>query len=393
MSEAKLRQLVREGKASIIAIHGTPRSGSTIAGVIFAKLADISLNQPFEGVRSKFWDEAPADREGFAAEVYETGCRLIVDEIEKILEQQSHATILVKELCHLFTPTLWYQWIQIPERFLFTIREPHSQYFSHLSCLADWFFKSNGVLMKNPAMMLEKAEEAQTIDIQKFRLTMWGNPISYGLYQWQITLQHYQVLQAYLAENCKKLAVLDSIELRRNPEYAIGKTIEQLGLKVDNIDTIESGILDRFQDKVVDIRDTNRPTVRKAFTSKKILPLILGEVLDPYALPSESRAHICELIPLYLKLLYAPENAALTPCEQLAETVAGSDTWKLANVYPFVAYALLCWHQNQSSCPELKSVLEQLAHGSTQTVLGVEKPNSELFTDSFAAVDTYWQSS
>jgi hypothetical protein len=50
MSELSLKQLVSNGKATIIYIHGTARSGSTIAEIVFSQLSDRAIHQPFRGI-------------------------------------------------------------------------------------------------------------------------------------------------------------------------------------------------------------------------------------------------------------------------------------------------------------------------------------------------------
>lgn len=391
MSEARLKQLVSEGKATIFYIHGTARSGSTIAEVIFAKLAERAIHQPFAGLRHKLGGPGRQNKLPLDADVYEAGCGLIAEEIEEILQQKSHVTMLVKEVSRFFHPQIWSQWIQIPEKFLFVIREPHLQYLSWLSYVADLVFKGNGLLMGNPALGLEKAQVTEVVEVQSLKSAWSGTTISYNFQEWQTLIHDLDVLRSAMTGSSKKLAVLDLISLRQNPESAIGKTIEQLGFEVDNVKEFGRNLQVQSRDKIFDPRDSNRIQVRKARNSNEIEPLVLGEAISPQAFPPQSREHIWRLIPLYLDLLYAPENAAMSSWQQLDAPVKGSKSLKLADIHPFVAYAIALFHKHKNPAPEINSLLESIVNGKTKTVLGEEKQNSELFGDSFAVVDAYWQ--
>lgn len=391
MSESKLKQLVCEGKATIFYIHGTARSGSTIAQVIFSKLADRAIHQPFWGVLNKLGGHLRPNKLPLDADIYEAGCGLIVEEILKLLKHKSQVTILVKEISCFFHPQIWEQWIQIPEKFLFTIREPHLQYLSWLSFVTDAVSKSNGLLMSNPSLVVEKAQMTEAIEIKSFQ-PAWppGTTLSYNLQIWQNLINDWNLLRSTIARSSKKLAVLDLIGLRQNPEYAISKTIKQLGFEIDNFEELYRDLQVLSQDKVFDTRDPNRPTVRKARNSNEIKLLVPGEAIDPYAFPCQSQEHILQLIPLYLDLLYAPENAAMPSLQQLDAPAKGSETLKLENIHPFVAYAIARFHEQKNPCPEIGSVVDRIVNGKTKTVLGEEKPNS-VFEKSFAMVDAYWQ--
>jgi len=391
MSESRLKQLVSQGKATILYIHGTARSGSTIAAVIFAKLADRAMHQPFSGVSDKLGGHLRDNKLPFDADVYEAACGLIVEEIEEILKHKSQATILVKEVSRFFHPQIWSKWIQIPEKFLITIREPHLQYLSGLCSRAEFVSKSNGLMMSNPALVLENAQVIESLDLASIKPGFSGTTISFNSELWQNIMLDWNVLRSAIAGSSKKLAVLDSIFLRQNPEYAIGKTIEQLGFEVDNVEEFCQDLLVQSKEKFKDIKDPNRPNVRKARNSNEINRLVPGEAIDPHAFPPKSREHIWQLIPMYLDLLYAPENAATPSWQQLNAPVAGSDSLKLADIHPFVAYAIAIFHKHKNPTPEINSLLDSIVNGKTKTAVGEEKLNSEFFGDSFAVVDAYWK--
>lgn len=390
MSEARLKQLVSEGKATILYIHGTARSGSHIALVIFSKLADRSIDNPFSGLRHKLGPLRP-NKLPLDADIYEAGCGLIVEQIESELQQKSHVKILVTNTSRFFEPQLWEQWIQIPEKFIFTIREPHLQYLSWLCYVADLVSKADGLLIGNRSAVLAKAADIEPVEIQSLRPAWSGTTISYSFREWQNLMHDWNVVRSAMTGSSKKLAVLDLISLRQNPEYAISKTIEQLGFEVNNVKEFGRNLQAQSKEKIFDPRDSNRMQVRKARNSNEIHRLVPGEAIDSHAFPAKSREHIWQLIPIYLDLLYAPENAAMLSWQQLDAPVAGSESLKLADIHPFVAYAIALFHKHKNPAPEINTLLESIVNGKTKTVLGEEKPNSELFGDSFAVVDAYWQ--
>jgi hypothetical protein len=119
MNEITLKQLVASGKASIIYVHGTTRSGSTIAQVIFSRFADRAIHQPFMALLENRGGYLRPNKLPLNADIYEEACGLIVNHILEILNEKDHATILVKEVSSFFNQSIWQRWIQIPEKFLF----------------------------------------------------------------------------------------------------------------------------------------------------------------------------------------------------------------------------------------------------------------------------------
>ncbi|MGK7924085.1 MAG: hypothetical protein AB4290_02325 [Spirulina sp.] len=94
------------------------------------------------------------------------------------------------------------------------------------------------------------------------------------------------------------------------------KTIEQLEFSVENIKEFSRDLLSQ-KNKVFDLEDPNRPSVSKARHSNEIHPLTLGEAIEAAAFPERSQEHIWQLIPLYLDLLYTPENVSFPSIQQL----------------------------------------------------------------------------
>ncbi|NEP29872.1 hypothetical protein [Moorena sp. SIO3I6] len=64
---------------------------------------------------------------------------------------------------------------------------------------------------------------------------------------------------------------------------------------------------------------------------------------------------------------------------------------KLADIHPFVAYAIAIFHKHKNPTPEINSLVDSIVNGKTKTAVGEEKLNSEFFGDSFAVVDAYWK--
>ena len=52
-SESELKQLISSDRVSVVYIHATARSGSTIAKIVLAQLADLAIHQPFRGTLQK----------------------------------------------------------------------------------------------------------------------------------------------------------------------------------------------------------------------------------------------------------------------------------------------------------------------------------------------------
>ncbi len=389
MNENQLKQLIREKKATILYIHGTARSGSTIAEVIFAQVADRAIHQPFAGLHHELGGTLRTNKLPFDEDVYEAGCGLIVQTILEILKQQNHVTLLVKEVSRFFSPEIWSKWIQIPEKFLFIIREPHLQYLSWLSYVTDVVSKTNGSLMNDPATVLEKAREIETVNVQTLKPAWSGTTISYNFQEWESLIRDWDMLQRGMERNSKQIAVLDLIALRHHPDVAIAKTLNTLGFQVNESHNYSRN-LRASQEKIFDFRDINRPQVRKARNSHEITALELGETVDTLVFPPLSQDHILRLIPLYLKLLYADENAALPSMEQLKAPGQSQVSFTLGDIHPLIAYAIARFHQQKNPSPEVEDYLHCLVNGKTKTVVGEEKPNS-VFAASFAQVDAYWQ--
>ncbi len=184
-----------------------------------------------------------------------------------------------------------------------------------------------------------------------------------------------------------------SILLGKWYNYAIDKIIEKLGLEVADIEPCIYN-LKQSQSKIFDLRDPNRKAVRKARNSKAVDPLVEGEDISPYAFPLQSREHIWGIIPIYLDMLYAPEQVAMPSLEQLNDFVAQSETLKLEDAHPFEAYAIANFHLHQKTAQSEKilPLLERILKGNTKTSSSWEKEslNSERFKGSFEIVDRYW---
>ncbi len=395
MNEQKLKQLVASGKASIIYVHGTARSGSTIAQVIFSRFADRAIHEPFVGVvlQTQGGDKR-SNKLTLNADIYEEACGVIVNQILEILNEKDQATILVKEVSYFLEPPIWERWIQIPEKFLFTIREPHLQYFSELSLTTDRYFHGDGALVRNREFVLENALTIESLNLQNIWPYWDGTILSDHKKEWEALISQWKTVRSFLDGTKKKIAIMDLNIMRMNPYYAIEKIIEKLGIEVDDIEPCIYNLNIQSQSKIFDLRDPNKVTVRKARNSKTIDPLVEGEDISPYAFPLQSREQIWRVIPIYLDLLYAPEQVAMPSLEQLNDFVAQSETLKLEDTHPFEAYAIANFHLHQKTAQPEKIVplLERILKGNTKTSSGWEKENinSERFKGSFEIVEQYW---
>jgi hypothetical protein len=81
--ELELRKLVTSNRVSIIYIHGTARSGSTIAEIVLSQLADLTIHQTFRGVLQKAGGRFRATKLDFDADIYNSACGLIVKQINQ----------------------------------------------------------------------------------------------------------------------------------------------------------------------------------------------------------------------------------------------------------------------------------------------------------------------
>lgn len=413
MNEQTLKQLVAEGKASIIYVHGTARSGSTITEVIFSNFADRAIHEVFGFTLHAQGGSNRPNKLPLNADIYEEACGVIVNHILEILKEKDHATILIKELSFFFALPIWERWIQIPDKFIFTIREPHSQYFSMLSLFTYYYFHGDEALVRNRKFVLDNAVNIESAkDLQNVGLDLDESFISDNQKQWEDLIFQVKTVRSFLNGTSKKIAIMDLNILRMNPYYAIEKILEKLGLEVNNLQSGLDNLDIRPKSKILNIgdpnrdlniqskskkfnlQDPNRESIRKARNSKAIDPLVEGECISPYAFPLQSREHIWGLIPIYLDLLYAPEQVAMPSLEQLNNCVAQSETLKLSDAHPFEAYAIANFHLHQKTAQPEKIVplLEQILNGNTTTSPGggKESVNSERFKGSFEIVDRYW---
>jgi hypothetical protein len=394
MNEITLKQLVASGKASIIYIHGTTRSGSTIAQVIFSRFADRAIHQPFMALLENRGGYLRPNKLPLNADIYEEACGVIVNQILEVLKEKDQATILVKEVSYFFELPIWERWIQIPEKFLFTIREPHLQYFSVLSLLTDTYFNGDGALVRNREFVLENALTIESLNLQNFWPHWDGRIISDNEKEWEALISHWKTVRSFLDGTSKKIAIMDLNLMKMNPYYAVEKIKKRLGLELDNSEPCIYNLNVQSQSKIFDLRDPNREAVRKARNSKAIDPLVRGEDISPYAFPPQSREHILRLIPIYLDMLYAPEQVAMPSLEQLNDFVAQSETLKLEDAHPFEAYAIANFHLHQKTAQPEKifPLIERILKGNTKTSSSWEKEslNSERFKGSFEIVEQYW---
>ncbi|MEJ6485762.1 hypothetical protein N0Y54_31505 [Nostoc punctiforme UO1] len=394
MNEQTLKQLVKSGKASIIYVHGTSRSGSTIAQVIFSSFVDRAIHQPFVAVLETHSGDLRSNKLPSNADIYEEACGVIVNQILEVLKKKDQAIILIKEVSYFFELPTWERWIQIPEKFLFTIREPHLQYFSELSLNTDRYFHGNGALVRNRKFVLENALTIESLNLQNLSSAWDGTIISDNENQWKALISQWKTVRSFLEGTSKKIAVIDLNIMRMNPYYVIEKIIKKLGIEVADLAPCIYNLNIQSKSKIFDLRNPNREAVRKARNSKAIDPLVEAEDISPYAFPPQSREHIWRLIPIYLDLLYAPEQVAMPSLEQLNAFVAQSETLKLEDTHPFEAYAIVNFHLHQKTTQPEKIVplLERILDNNTKTSSGWEKENinSERFKGSFEMVEHYW---
>jgi hypothetical protein len=331
--ELELKRLVQSNRVSIVYIHGTARSGSTIAEIVLSQLADLAIHQPFRGVLQKSGEYFQIAKTDFNADIYNSACGLIVKQIKEYLQSKPRITVIIKELAGFFHPYIWQRWLEIPDKFLFTIREPHIQYMSWLSAMTDKVFQGQGEFLANRDFVISKAKitEASLLSAE------WeGSTVSCNQAAWNALTEDFNQVEKSIKNTHKKIAILDSVLLRYNPEFAIKSVINKLGLSSDKLSQFSLNRLTESKQKISDIRDKTRPMVRKANSSKTINPLAFGEAIDLNKFPFKSQEHIRQIIPLYLDLLYAPEQVYLP---SLSELEVNQNPGLIAT-HPFMAYAI-----------------------------------------------------
>ena len=370
--EVKLKQLVASQKVSIVYIHGTARSGSTIAEIVLAQLADLAIHQPFRGTLQKSGGRFRENKLEDCADIYDSACGLISQQIEKCLETKEKITVVIKELAGFFKPNIWQRWLEIPDKFLFTVREPHLQYMSWLSAMTDKIFQGKGTLQGDRSFAIARMESVENAPLS----AEWeGTTLSCNQNAWNASIEDFNKAKNHTHNTKNKVAVLDSVLLRYNPEIAIKNAIAKLGFTSEKLSLLNLTGLAKTESKVWDIRDKNRPMVRKANSSNSINPVTAGEGISLDIFSPRSRQHIENLIPLYLEILYAEEQAYLPSLEELNRSAEIG----LIVAHPFIAYAIAWFHLQDKNLVNnwLKSM------GQDELI--------DSFQNSFAVVDNYWE--
>ncbi len=367
--ELELKQLTKSDRVSIIYIHGTARSGSTIAEIVLSQLADLTIHQPFRGVLQQAGGRFRVTKLDFDVDIYDLACGLIVKQINQYLQNKQKIVVVIKELAGFFQPCIWQRWLEIPDKFLFTIREPHIQYMSWLSAMTDKVFKGKGKLQENRDFVISKAEITETSILS----AEWeGTTISCNQFAWNALVNDfYQVKKeiSSISTVRKKVAILDLVLLRYKPNVVLKNTLEKLGIK----SKINFNNLLKVESNIWDLRDKNRPMVRKANNSNTINPLTIEEVVSLNIFPIKSQQHIQEIIPLYLDLLFASDQVYLPTLTEL-------ETTELIVVNPFLAYAIALFH--------LKNQVQ--VHNWFQTMARNKSIEIDNFQSSLEIVNNYW---
>lgn len=142
----------------IVYIHGSARSNTTILEVYLCQLFDCVIHQPWRGILNIQKGRSRSGKLAFDEDIYEAGCQLIYEHILENLKRERKVFILVKEVSNFFKPSIWYRWLEISKKFILTIRDPRSQYFSWLSAMTDKFHEGQGIFQENYEFVLKQAE-------------------------------------------------------------------------------------------------------------------------------------------------------------------------------------------------------------------------------------------
>ena len=369
--ELKLRTLASDDRVSIVYIHGTARSGSTIAEIVLAQLADLAIHQPFRGTLQKFGGRFRATKLDDDVDVYDSACGVIVDKINRCLQTRNKITVVIKELAGFFKPSVWQRWLKIPQKFLFTIREPHLQYMSWLSAMTDKAFQGNGSLQSDRDFVISNTK---TIENYLLSAEWEGTTLSCNHTAWQALRSDFKTVKQSIDNTHQKVAILDSILLRYNPESAIRNAVQKLEFQSEKLSSLNLIGLAKTRTKVWDIRDKNRPMVRKANSSNTINPLTVGEAVSLNLFPEKSQNHIKSIIPIYLDLLYAEDRVYFPSLAELEP----NETTGLIDTHPFLAYAIALFH------------LQDKKQANDWFLSMATKETIANFQSSIAIVDRYW---
>ncbi|NJR44671.1 MAG: hypothetical protein HC775_02015 [Hyellaceae cyanobacterium CSU_1_1] len=381
--ELELKQLVQSNRVSIVYIHGTARSGSTIAEIVLTQLADLAIHQPFRGVLQKAGGRFRIAKMNFDADIYNSACGLIVKQINQHLQNKQKIIVIIKELAGFFHPYIWQRWLEIPDKFLFTIREPHIQYMSWLSAMTDKVFQGNGKLQENIDFVTSKARVTES----SFLSAEWeGTTLSCNQAAWNALAEDFNQVKKSVLNTDKKIAILDLVILRYNPEFAIKSIIAKLGFSLEKISQFNLNCLTESKQKISDLRDKSRPMVRKANSSKTINPLALGEAINLNTFPFKSQEHIRQIIPLYLDLLYAPEQVYLPT---LSELELNQNPGLIAT-HPFVAYAIAMLNFQRLKKPISSNQVSSWLKSVIRNKSNQAAADLGSFNSSFAEINSYW---
>ncbi|WP_146132037.1 hypothetical protein [Pleurocapsa sp. CCALA 161] len=334
-----------------------------------SQLADLTIHQPFRGVLQKAGGRFRATKLDFDVDIYDSACGLIVQQINQYLQAKQKIIVVIKELAGFFKPCIWQRWLEIPDKFLFTIREPHIQYMSWLSAMTDKVFQGEGKFQENRDFVISKAQITETSILS----AEWeGTTISCNQVAWNsLVNDFYQIKKeiSSIRNTTKKIAILDLVLFRYKPKIVFENILAKLCLE----SKINLTYLSKIDSNVWDIRDKNRPMVRKANNSNTIHPLTTEEVVNLNVFPIKSQQHIKELIPLYLDLLFAPEQAYLPSLAEL-------ETTELIAANPFLACAVALFHlKNQAQ-----------VNNWFQTIAKSKPIKIDNFQSSLEIANNYW---
>lgn len=405
MGYSELKQLIDTNRATILFVGGTNRSGSTITQVVFSYLVDRSIHQPF--IHSLHLQNSQLNSDSYRmdtrSEAFEIGCDLIVSHILEILKQKERAVVLVKEVSAFFTEQLWAKWLEIPDQFVFILRDPHLQYFSWLALITDLLFEGHGSLLKDREFIFKNCQSIENATLKNLQPAWNGTTLTYHKLQWDNLVRQIQQTRLTVSNTLKKMAIVDLVLLQKDPDYVMKKTLDKLGFNYNAKDLLARDSITESQDKVVDIRGTDRASVQKARGSHSLEPLKLGKDVSPDLFSQTSQEHILGLIPFYLNLLYAPENVGMLSLTQLEQPVANNAPLKLEDTNPFVAYAVAKFNEglniDQGGTPIQNSnspvnLISQRILDTQAKILNDEIPQPGSFdlTRSFQVVDRYLNS-
>jgi hypothetical protein len=344
INHQKLSGLVQDGRLHITAIVGTQRSGSTIAAKALAQLSDAALDGAFSVVALAACSHNEQLNQGArlnvaSEQVYDNFCGLILDSVRKELKAKEKVSVVVKGTSGRMASNLFGEWVKLPSSFLVTFRDPATQFVS----LAKAFYGRDLAGTKTPPQTAVFVDQILPDVETKAYPRFGGTVMDANQNRWGALLNEVQIVRSNLNTRASQaqIAFLEATFMRFQPRTAWHATLERLGIDCQNMDQLIDGPwTTNFSVQRKDISAFKA----RASDSTGFQPLTISERVDIEKLPAKSRAHIESILPSYLELLGASEDAYLPSRPEIQTRLCHGTQIRLAEANPYAASIVLNFH-------------------------------------------------